>query len=213
MRTNFYIDAFNLYYGSLKDTAYKWLDLNEFCRRAFPPPRNVLNRVRLFAANVNARPHDPQQPIRQQTYFRALRTLPRLSIHLGQYLESRVRARLVTPLADGTRHVLIHKTEEKGSDVNLATYLLIDGFDNDYDVAVVVSNDSDLAEPISVVRRKLHKPVLAVLPRCNRGRRESVELKKVATKTVRVDPTILAASQLPLTINDATGTIHKPASW
>ena len=44
------------------------------------------------------------------------------------------------------------KTEEKGSDVNLATHLLYDGFKNDYEVAVVVSNDSDLLEPVRVAR-------------------------------------------------------------
>jgi hypothetical protein len=37
MRTNFYIDAFNLYYGCLKNTTQKWLNLEEFCRRSFPP--------------------------------------------------------------------------------------------------------------------------------------------------------------------------------
>lgn len=213
MRTNFYIDAFNLYYGSLKDTPHKWLNLNEFCQRTFPPPRNQLNRVRVFAASVNARPHDPQQPIRQQTYFRALRTLPNLTIHLGQYLESQVMMKLVSPLADGTTRVRVHKSEEKGSDVNLATHLLVDGFENDYEVAVVVSNDSDLAEPISVVRRKLQKKVLVILPCCNQGRRESVELKRVASKAVRVDPAILAASQMPVALHDAAGMIHKPASW
>jgi len=88
MRTNFYIDAFNLYYGCLKNTAYKWLNLDEFCRRSLPSPRNQLNRIRYFTALVNARPHDPQQPIRQQIYLRALRTLPTVTIHYGTYLES-----------------------------------------------------------------------------------------------------------------------------
>ena len=41
--------------------------------------------------------------------------------------------------------------EEKGSDVNLATYLVADGFRDLYDTAVVVSNDSDLAEPLKLV--------------------------------------------------------------
>jgi uncharacterized LabA/DUF88 family protein len=212
MRTNFYIDAFNLYYGCLKNTAHKWLNLEDFCRRSFPPPRNQLNRIRYFTALVKARPHDPQQPIRQQTYLRAIQTLPMVSIHYGTYLESQVRMRLVTPPAGGPATALVYKSEEKGSDVNIATYLLLDAFENDYEVAVVVSNDSDLAEPISLVRKRLNKKVLVLMP-CSGGRRQSVELKKVATKAVTVDPAILATSQFPPQLPDAHGMIHKPASW
>ena len=36
MRMNVYIDAFNLYYGAVKDTPYRWLDLDALCRRLFP---------------------------------------------------------------------------------------------------------------------------------------------------------------------------------
>jgi uncharacterized LabA/DUF88 family protein len=212
MRTNFYIDAFNLYYGCLRNSHHKWLNLVDFCQHSFPPPANQLNRVRYFTAQVKARPHDPQQPIRQQTYLRALRTLPHLTIHYGQYLESKVRMKLVTPLADGTDKVLVLKSEEKGSDVNLASYLLLDGFEDDYEVAVVISNDSDLAEPIRIARRRLGKRVLVLLP-CGPGRRESIELKKAANKALRVDLALLAACQFPPQIPDAHGVIHKPATW
>jgi uncharacterized LabA/DUF88 family protein len=212
MRTNFYIDAFNLYYGCLKNTPYKWLNLEEFCRRSLPPPRNQLNRIRYFTALVKARPHDPQQPIRQQSYLRAVQTLFSVSIHYGMYLESQVRMRLVQPPPGGPATALVFKSEEKGSDVNIASYLLLDAFENDYEVAVVVSNDSDLAEPISLVRRRLNRKVLVLLP-CSLGRRQSVELKKAATKAIVVDPVILAASQFAPQIADPHGTVHKPASW
>ena len=212
MRTNFYIDAFNLYYGCVRGTPHKWLNLEEFCRRSFPSSINQLNRIRYFTALVKARPNDPQQPVRQQTLLRALGTLQTVSIHYGRYLDSQVRMKLVTPLPDGTDKVLVHKSEEKGSDVNLAAYLLLDGFENDYDVAVVVSNDSDLCEPIRLVRQKLKKKVLALLP-CGPGRTQSYDLKRAVTKTFVVDPAILAACQFPPQLNDAHGTIHKPKSW
>ncbi|MBL4557734.1 MAG: hypothetical protein JKP98_13370 [Rhodobacteraceae bacterium] len=41
----------------------------------------------------------------------------------------------------------------------MATHLLVDAFDDAFDVAVIVSNDSDLKEPISVVRRRLGKTI------------------------------------------------------
>jgi hypothetical protein len=75
MNTNVYIDGFNLYYGCLKGTPHKWLDLGFFCQASFPPPRNQINRIRYFTAHVNARANNPQQRVRQQTYLRALRTI------------------------------------------------------------------------------------------------------------------------------------------
>ena len=212
MQTNVYIDGFNLYYGCLKGTPHRWLDLASFCRAAFPPPRNQINRIRYFTAHVNARPNNPQQRVRQQTYLRALRTIQHLTIHLGSYLEKPTRMPLHPPPATGPKTVQVMKSEEKGSDVNLASYLLLDAFDNDYETAVVVSNDSDLAEPIRLVRQKFRKKVL-VLHLCGPGRALSVELRRVASKSLVVDASLLPASQFPATHTDAHGTIHKSARW
>jgi len=77
----------------------------------------------------------------------------------------------------------------------------------------VISNDSDLAEPIRLVRRKFGKPVIVMHP-CSNGRKPSYELQKVASKSVMVDANLLPACQFPATLADAAGrTIHKPASW
>ena len=59
--------------------------------------------------------------------------------------------------------------EEKGSDVNLASHLLVDGFRDRYDLAVVISNDSDLTEPVRFVREDLNKPVGVLNPHPNRS--------------------------------------------
>lgn len=159
LRTNVYIDAFNLYFGALKGTRWKWLDLEALCRRLLPG--NDIRRIRYFTALVTARPHDPGQPVRQQTYLRALRTNPKITVHLGHFLSNPV----TLPLADDPmRFVRVLRTEEKGSDVNLATHLLCDGFTNDYDAAVIVSNDSDLLEPIRIAKNKLNKKVGVVSP-------------------------------------------------
>lgn len=52
MRTNVYVDGFNLYYGSLKGTAYKWLDPDALCQRLLP--RNEVHRIRYFTAMITA---------------------------------------------------------------------------------------------------------------------------------------------------------------
>ena len=117
------------------------------------------------------------------------------------------------PPANGPKTVQVMKSEEKGSDVNIACYLLVDAFDGDYDAAVVISNDSDLAEPIHLVRRKFGKPVIVLHP-CGGGRKPSFELRKVASKSMMVDASLLPACQFPATLTDAAGRpFHKPASW
>jgi uncharacterized LabA/DUF88 family protein len=113
---------------------------------------NEVNRIRYFTARVRPRPGHPDQQQRQQAYIRALETIPNLSVHCGHFLAHTVRMPLANPPASGPKTVEVVKTEEKGSDVNLATHLLYDGFKNDYEVAVVVSNDSDLLEPVRVAR-------------------------------------------------------------
>lgn len=212
MTTNFYIDAFNLYYGCLKGGPYKWLNFAEFCRRSFPPPGNVLNRVRYFTALVKPYPSDPQQPVRQQALLRALRTLPEVSIHLGQYRKSKTHLKLVSPPPGGPDTAHVWKSEEKGSDVNLATNLLLDAFQNDCEAAVVVSNDSDLVEPIRVVRQILHRPVVVLFP-VGPGRHGNTDLKKVASRHENVDPAYLAASQFPQAVKDSNGVVKKPIGW
>ncbi len=72
------------------------------------------------------------------------------------------------------------KCEEKGSDVNLATYLLVDAFDSDFERANVISNDSDLAGPIRLVRTRFHRKISILHPCSPPGRGPSIELRKVS---------------------------------
>jgi uncharacterized LabA/DUF88 family protein len=151
-RTNVYVDGFNLFYGALKGSRYKWLDLEALCRNLLP--KDDIHRIRYFTAKVSARPGDPQLPVRQQTYLRALRTLPTVSVHLGVFYVSTIRAPLANPQR-GRKTAAIIKTEEKGSDVALATYLMLDACRGDCDAAVLITNDSDLREPLRLVREDL----------------------------------------------------------
>ena len=144
MKTNVYVDGFNLYYGCVKGTPHRWLDL------AQPP-------------------------------------------------------------VQGPRTVEVVRSEEKGSDVNLATALLVDGFTQDFNVAVVVSNDSDLLAPIRVVREQLGCRVGVLNP--HPRKRRSRALFQVATFWKQMSRRALQASQFPHTLTDAHGTITKPQGW
>ena len=85
MISNLYVDGFNLYFGAMKGNGggYKWLDLAALAAKLLP--KDQVKRIRYFTAKVGARPEDPQQPQGQQTYLRALRTIPNLTIHEGHY--------------------------------------------------------------------------------------------------------------------------------
>lgn len=207
MRTNVYVDAFNLYYGCLKRTPYRWLDLAMLCSLLLP--NHSIHRIRYFTALVSARPGDPRGPQRQQVYLRALRTIPNLTLHYGCYLTHPARLRRQNLSGDAGSPVWVLRTEEKGSDVNLATYLLVDAFRDDCEAAVVVSNDSDLVEPIRIVRAELGKIVGLLNPQ----KRPSRVLVREATFIKQVRPGVLAASQFPPILVDARGSFHKPPSW
>jgi hypothetical protein len=156
MRVNVYVDGFNLYYG-LRGTPYKWLNPLALTRRLLP--EHTINHIHYFTARITAPPDDPGKPQRQDIFIRALSTIPNLTLHWGQFVSHPRLMPLVSPLPDGTTIVEVLRTEEKGSDVNLATWLLLDGFSRNYEMAVVISNDSDLVEPIKIVQATLGLPV------------------------------------------------------
>ncbi len=216
MHTNIYVDGFNLYYGSLKNTSFKWLDISKLVTALFPTIN--VNKIRYFTANVKQRQHDLNAPVRQNAYLRALTTIPNLTIHKGRFALRAVRLPQY-PLAyingittQPPQNVQVLKPEEKRSDVNLATYLLKDCYTNDFDEAVVISNGSDLTLPIQVVVQDCGKNVHVVNPHRRLGL--SRELTSVASSTMaEINRSHLAGSQFPPQMVDSTGTFSKPTSW
>ena len=89
MRTNVYIDGFNLYYRAIKGTQYRWLDLGKLSRLLLP--RHEIKRIRYFTARVTNRPSDPTQAQRQQMYLRSLAIIPNLTLHDGHFIEKKKR--------------------------------------------------------------------------------------------------------------------------
>lgn len=208
MATNVYIDGFNLYYGCVKGTQYRWLDLEAFCRQLLPTEE--IKRIRYFTARVSGK-QDVQAPKRQAVYLRALQTLPLVSIHYGHFLTTPNWAKLWYPPETGPKRVCVVKREEKGSDVNLACNLLLDGFRNDCDTVVIVSNDSDLVEPVRIARYELGLRVGVINP--HPAQKRSRELSSEVHFFKQVRPSALAASQFPPSMTDHRGTFFKPTGW
>jgi hypothetical protein len=204
-KVNVYVDGFNLYYGALKGTPFKWLDLGRLCQALLPS--DTIQEIKYFTARVSARPSKPTSAHDQGLYIRALRTLPNLSIKYGHFLTHTVPMYLAT--VTPPQRVWVEKTEEKGSDVNLASHLVRDAFRKQFEVAVLITNDSDLAEPVRIVAQELHMPVGILNPH----QHHSKELQRYATFVKRIRQGHLLASQFSATLRDAKGPFSKPAGW
>jgi len=206
---NFYIDGFNLYYGSLKRrwTQYKWLDLQSFCESL--APRLQVKRVRYFTARVQNSPRNPNVADRQQAYLRALATLSKITIHEGLFTVRDV----YLPMSNNPSNIVqVIKTEEKRTDVNLATALLLDCCNNDCDEVVVISNDSDLVTPIQAVHQEFGKQVGVINPQLPEQR--SSALAQAASWSYRtINRSHFANNQLPAQLTDANGIFTRPADW
>ena len=91
MRTIVYVDGFNLYYGSLKNTPFKWLDLPLLFETILQPHHDI-RLVKYFTATISGTPQDQSAPQRQATYLRALQQFrPSVEVHLGHFLSHPVQ--------------------------------------------------------------------------------------------------------------------------
>jgi hypothetical protein len=206
-RVRAYIDGLNLFYGSLKGKPnLKWLDVVGLVDALMP--NDSVEHVRYFSAPVSGKV-DPGCPRRQEIYLRALRTLPRFSDHLGRFRTHPVDMPLATPASGGPRVARVIKTEEKGSDVNLATYLLIDGMDGLYEEALVISNDSDLVEPVGVANHRFGR-IHVVRPNAH----YNGQVAAAAASYSSIPNGVLLACQMPSTVRLANGkVVTRPTEW
>lgn len=142
-------------------------------------------------------------------YYGALKAyLPNLTIHYGTFQANEV----TLPATTGRRFHDVIRTEEKGSDVNLAVHLVNDAWLNAYECAVVVSNDSDLAEGMKLVRKHHPQKVLGLIaPLRATARRATHRLRIQAHFVKSVRSGDAAKAQLPDLIPGTR--IHRPVQW
>lgn len=199
-RLNFYVDGFNLYFGMVK-AGYidcKWLDIHKFAN-LLKHPSHTLNSVKYFTSRVN---NNPAKQRRQSEYLDALATTD-VKIIEGQFR---------------TEWLNCHKCEEgwwdskeKMTDVNIATHLMIDAFEDSFDVAILVSGDSDLVPPVkNILRLFPNKEIRIAFP----PERQSNELKNVSSGSFKIGHGKLSACQFPLSLVNKYGiTLNKPTQW
>jgi hypothetical protein len=202
-RTIVYIDGFNRYYRALKGTPHNWLDIEAMSRAALPHTCTT-ERVNNYTAHISGRV-DAGAPRRPHAYLRAIATLPKVAIHYGNFLVTQKWAWLLQPpefrpvitFSSGSapQVAYVWKTEEKGLDVNLGVHLVRDAFLGAFDIAAVLTIDTDLVEPVRIVTQELGLAVTLLSP----IGRPATSLAKVASSIRHVQPYMGSAHDLSKT--------------
>jgi len=147
-----FIDGSNLYHGLKGALGHARIDFGRFADELCSPSRRLLH---IYYYNVPLRQaDDPIGYAGQQRFFSSLRKVPHLTIELGRLVD-RERNEKCPHCA---KAYTVAYQAEKGVDVKLAVDMLAMAFDNQYDTAILVSNDGDFAPAVAEVRR-LHKAV------------------------------------------------------
>jgi uncharacterized LabA/DUF88 family protein len=196
-----YVDGFNLYYG-LRSKNWKWfywLNIQEMAHRMLKPGQLLVN-TKYFTTIVN---QPPDKHKRQTTFLEALRTLSDFQIYYGHFLSD-----TVTCSDCGHTYQTYH---EKMTDVNIATELMTDAFQDKFDVALLVSADSDLVGPVQAVQRLFsRKRIVVAFP----PGRHSNALKRAANAYTHIGRNVLSQSVFPDQITKPDGfVLQRPAQW
>ena len=191
----------------------KWLNLRSLSNVLFPD--DDIQRISYFTSLIEFRPlpYGLAPLEHQQIYIRALKTLSDLYIFYGVFRERTMQLPLASPFPSGPKIAEVVRSEEKETDVNLATRLLVDGFAGEYDHAVIISNDSDLVMPIGYVKDKLKFKVSVVNPSTTSNAPTHGDLIKAATYVKKLSYSHLEQSQFSRVLRDRQGCFEKPATW
>lgn len=228
-----YVDGYNLYYGCLKGTHFKWLDLLAlFEKRVLPsvtfarngrPATSCLNplAIKFFTAKIlESAAKAPDSVSSQARYHSALKKLyaGRIELIEGYYALNRMTVKVVDagdpdrPPKD-CQEIQAWKLEEKQSDVNLALHAYHDAVTGDVDQVVIVTNDTDIAPALEMIRSHTPVSIGLVVPTTDHERYPNADLDKLAHWTrTHITTSELAGSQLPRVIPGRKPTI-KPESW
>ena len=204
-----YVDGFNFYYGALKNNpALKWLDYRELAGRLLRG--HHVGAVKYFTARVQDRPDDLGLAQRQGVYIRALEEHSEVEVHLGQFKHRKKNLPLASEHRAGKiKMARVVHTEEKGSDVSLGAHLVRDACHRNMEVALVLSNDSDLQTPVAMAEEE-GIAVVTVNPH-----KQAEQPRRLFSSDKRtLNRRLLERCQLPNPVTSTAGReIHRPREW
>ena len=166
-------------------------------------PGQTLEGVHYFTSRIRANGRNGADMQRQTSYLEALETRSKLRSHFGHYLEKPKQCHQC-----GAQWM---DYEEKMTDVNIAIQLLTDAYDDRFDTALLISADSDLTTPVSVVRARFPgKNIIVALP----PNRRSHQLTQAASGSFIINETAYRRSLLPVQVQREDGfVLQRPAHW
>lgn len=196
-----YVDGFNLYFG-LRSKGWKryyWLNIQALVQNLLKPSQALVS-TKYFTARIVG-PPDKQE--RQSTYIEALGTLSEFEIFYGKYQ--------LNPRQCSQCGFQDEVPNEKMTDVNIAVELLKDAYQDEFDVALLISADSDLVPPVKTVRQLFpNKRVVVASP----PGRYSLGLVESANTSFVISRRNIAKSLLPQEITKADGYVLRcPHLW
>ena len=196
-----YVDGFNLYFGlragHLK--RFYWLDIRAMAQNLLKGNQR-LTVTKYFTTRISG---PPDKSKRQTTFLEALETLSDFEIYYGHYLSKPITCRNCGQSWP--------RFEEKMTDVNIATEMLVDAFSDKFDTALLISADSDLVRPVETIKKMFpQKRVIVFFP----PNRSSAALKAVANVQLSIGHSLLAKCQFPDKVIKADGyVLQRPSEW
>jgi len=205
-RSIIYIDGFNLYYGAVKNTPWKWLDMERYFSLLLP--HDDIQAIKYFTAKILG-----SHKANQEAYIKALSTLNKVQIIYGLFKYKRIKCLVKNCNHQGSR--LFNVPEEKRTDVNIAIHMIKDAIDDKCDRLIVVSGDSDLVPAVKAVKLfDPNKKVIVYVPASNRVRGAANELRKSSDRHKTLPNNLLSKAQFPDQLADSKGgIIQKPEAW
>lgn len=214
-KTIVYIDGGNLYYGQLRDTQNKWLDLMLFSKKLLRPDHDI-TMIKYFTSRIIDKSPDHHRAERHDKYIDALNHCKGIKVTEGRYRE---QTELLFPAkepclscdkrrSDG--RVKVSRITEKMTDVNIAVEMLNDAYSKAADCLVLVSGDADLAPVIKTVRYEVQLPALVFNPQ----KSISNELRRYATYYRNIPSGFADGCRLPDALTSDNGRVIRcPDAW
>lgn len=195
-----YIDGFNLYFGMLDAGIEnsKWLNIKSLIN-SYITHNQELIEIKYFTSRIT---NSPSKQKRQTTYLEAL-DASGVQIIYGLY-----KAKDIECENCGHNWSI---SNEKMTDVNIATHLLLDAFNNKFDTAILISGDSDLVPPIKAIHNQFNNKVVSVFfP----PERHNNTVAGAAKGSQIIGKKKLKDHQFPSTVTKKDGfVLKKPDNW